>query len=107
VRAALAAARERDPDEHPARSTAEADHRFPGAELTRWIHARDRTCRFPMCTRPAVACQIDHTRDHTHGGPTQADNLGALSLGHHLAKHEPDSGWTVHQPQAGTFVWRS
>ncbi|MEJ2872000.1 hypothetical protein WCD74_29885, partial [Actinomycetospora sp. OC33-EN08] len=84
VRAALAAARERDPDEHPARSTAEADRRFPGAELTRWIHARDRTCRFPMCTRPAVACQIDHTRDHTHGGPTQADNLGALSLGHHL-----------------------
>ncbi|MDL5158464.1 HNH endonuclease signature motif containing protein [Actinomycetospora termitidis] len=107
ARTALAAARARPPDQHPAATRAEAGHRFPGAELTRWIHARDRTCRFPMCTRPAVAAQIDHTWDHTLGGPTQADNLGALCLGDHQRKHEPATGWTAHQPRAGQFVWTS
>ncbi|MCD2185532.1 hypothetical protein LN037_00005, partial [Actinomycetospora sp. SF1] len=38
-------------------------------------------------------------------GPTQADNLGALSIGDHLRKHEPTSGWTVRQTRPGTFLW--
>jgi hypothetical protein len=107
TQAALATARARPPEQHPAHTTAEADKRFPGAELTRYIHARDRTCRFPMCTVPAVACHLDHTENHLLGGPTQADNLGALSVGDHLRKHDPRSGWTVEQPTAGTFVWTS
>ncbi|GLZ54626.1 DUF222 domain-containing protein [Actinomycetospora sp. NBRC 106378] len=102
---ALATARARPPREHPSRSTREAGHRFPGAELTRWIHARDQICRFPMCTVPAVACPIDHTHDHTYGGPTQADNLGPLSVGDHVRKHDPTSGWTVRQTRPGRFVW--
>nr|WP_281376507.1 DUF222 domain-containing protein [Actinomycetospora corticicola] len=102
---ALAAARERPPEEHPAVTIREAGNRFPGAELTRWIHARDQTSRFPMSTVPAVACPIDHTHDHTLGGPTQADNLGPLSVGDHLRKHDPLSGWTVRQTRPGHFVW--
>ncbi|NYD38354.1 hypothetical protein [Actinomycetospora corticicola] len=102
---ALAAARARPPEEHPAVTTREAGNRFPGAELTRWIHARDQTSRFPMSTVPAVACPIDHTHDHTLGGPTQADNLGPLSVGDHLRKHDPLSGWTVRQTRPGRFVW--
>ncbi|GAA4841480.1 hypothetical protein GCM10023201_34530 [Actinomycetospora corticicola] len=102
---ALAAARARPPEEHPAVTTRDAGNRFPGAELTRWIHARDYTSRFPMSTVPAVACPIDHTHDHTLGGPTQADNLGPLSVGDHLRKHDPLSGWTVRQTRPGRFVW--
>ena len=80
--------RARPPEDHPARTTADAGQRFPGAELTRYIQARDRTCRFPMCTVPAVACHLDHTHDWLLDGPTQADNLGALSVGDHLRKHD-------------------
>ncbi|MCD2191421.1 hypothetical protein [Actinomycetospora soli] len=58
-----------------------------------------------MCTVAAAACAIDHTHDHALGGPTQADNLGALSVGDHLRKHEPTSGWTVRQTRPGRFLW--
>ena len=60
-----------------------------------------------MCTVPAVACHLDHTHDWLLDGPTQADNLGALSVGDHLRKHDVRSGWTVEQPTAGRFVWTS
>ena len=107
TKAALETQRARPPEDHPARTTAQAHQRFPGAELTRYVQARDRTCRFPMCTVPAVACHLDHTHDWLLDGPTQADNLGALSVGDHLRKHDVRSGWTVEQPSAGTFVWTS
>ena len=107
TRAALATQRARPPEDHPARSTADAGRRFPGAERARWVQARDHTCRFPMCTVPAVACHLDHTDDWLLAGPTQADNLGALSVGDHLRKHDPRSGWTVEQPTPGVFEWTS
>ena len=104
---ALAAQRARPPEDHPARTTADTWRRFPGAELARYVQARDRTCRFPMCTVPAVACHLDHTHDWLLGGHTRGDNLGALSVGDHVRKHDPRSGWTVEQPVAAVFVWTS
>jgi hypothetical protein len=107
AQAALAAARARPPGEHPAVSSADAHRRHPGAALDAWIRARDRTCRFPGCSRPAMRADLDHTRDWLHGGLSEADNLGPLCEPHHLLKHDPDAGWTLLQPTAGHFVWTS
>jgi hypothetical protein len=104
---ALATQRARPPGDHPALSGADAHRRHPGAALEAWIRARDQTCRFPGCGRPAMRADLDHTRDWLFGGLTEADNLGALCESHHLLKHDPDSGWTVVQSSPGHFVWTS
>ena len=85
----------------------EADpaRRIPGAALARWITARDRTCRAPGCRVPARSADIDHTTDHSSGGPTADHNLAVLCPHHHRAKHE--AGWTVTQPRPGQLVWTS
>jgi hypothetical protein len=86
---------------------AEADptRRSPGPVLTRWITARDQTCRAPGCTVPARVCDVDHTIDHAAGGLTSHDNLGLLCRHHHRLKHE--GGWVLAQPSPGTFEWQS
>ena len=102
---ALAAARARPAHEHPAVTTADAHRRRPGAELARWIQARDLTCRGIGCDRQAIGADLDHTLDWLHGGQSTADDLGALCESDHQFKHDPRSGWTVEQPHPGTFVW--
>ncbi|HEY2221518.1 MAG TPA: HNH endonuclease signature motif containing protein, partial [Actinomycetospora sp.] len=102
---ALAAARARPAHEHPALSRADAHRRRPGAELTRWVQARDRTCTCPGCTRQAIGADLDHTLDWLHGGQSTADDLGVLCEADHLFKHDPTTGWTVTQPHPGTFIW--
>jgi hypothetical protein len=90
------------PDQHPATTTRERDRRFPSARLADYIRARDQTCIAPTCTRPAEACDIDHTLDWIHGGRTQACELDTLCRRDHRAKHE--GGWTYEQAQPGRFV---
>ncbi|HEY2190709.1 MAG TPA: HNH endonuclease signature motif containing protein, partial [Actinomycetospora sp.] len=102
---ALAAARARPPEQHPALSRADAHRRRPGDELARWVQARDRTCRCPGCTRQATGTDLDHTLAWDDGGQTMADDLGVLCEADHLFKHDPTTGWTVTQPHPGTFVW--
>ncbi|MBN9213035.1 MAG: DUF222 domain-containing protein, partial [Microbacterium sp.] len=46
--------------------------------IDRHLRARDRHCRWPGCTTPAVRCEVDHTRDHALGGPTNVTNLAHL-----------------------------
>jgi hypothetical protein len=80
----------------------------PGAVLTRQVRARDRSCRFPGCDRPAAVCDVDHTVPFPDG-PTTEDNLGLLCRRHHRYKHSgPDPGADpprLRQPAAGRFVW--
>jgi hypothetical protein len=102
---ALAAARERPTDEHPAHTRAEAHRRFPGAALRAWVQARDRTCRAIGCDADAVGCDIDHTVPVTEGGRTEAGGLGACCRRDHLFKHDPATGWSVAQPRPGHFEW--
>ncbi|HCT75797.1 MAG TPA: HNH endonuclease, partial [Micromonosporaceae bacterium] len=85
--------------------TQDPQARFPNAATARWITSRDRTCRAPGCRRWARSCDIDHTVDFGHGGPTTHDNLGALCRRHHVMKHE--AGWQLTQPRPGQFVWVS
>jgi hypothetical protein len=64
----------------------------PPASLATWVKVRDRTCRFPGCTRPAKYCEIDH-RTPWPQGETSDTNCACLCKRHHKAKHE--AGWTL------------
>jgi hypothetical protein len=53
--------------------------------------ARDQGCTFPDCPMPAPWCEIDHSIDHAHGGPTTVTN-GAL-LCDYDNRHRKKQGW--------------
>lgn len=69
------------------------------------VAARDRTCCFPGCRRPARRCDLDHTIPYHLGGPTTFGNLGPLCRRHHRLKTHTD--WALHQPEPGLFLWTS
>ena len=81
------------------------DRYRPGPALDRFLAARDEHCRFPGCRRPVWRCDLDHTIDHAHGGPTCHDNLAHLCRRHHTMKHL--TPWTVEQIAPGVLVWTS
>jgi hypothetical protein len=59
--------------------------RFPSPKLRIGIQIRDGSCRFPTCTRPAEACDLDHKIPNPRG-PTTGDNLAPLCRRHHNMK---------------------
>jgi hypothetical protein len=82
----------------------------PPAALERAVRCRDLTCRFPGCSRPAVACDLDHTipfnhQDPASGGKTVWDNLKCLCRYHHRLK--TFGGWRDKQLADGTVIWTS
>ncbi|MGH3824805.1 MAG: HNH endonuclease signature motif containing protein [Pseudonocardiaceae bacterium] len=85
-------------DQHPHR-------RFAHAALRRHVQMRDRHCVGVGCRRRAATADLDHTRDHAHGGPTVTTNSGPHCARHHTMKHQ--GGWTLTQSKAGHFVWTS
>jgi hypothetical protein len=76
----------------------------PPAVLADWVKVRDRTCRFPGCTRPARGCDIDHRTPWPQGATSDA-NCGCLCRRHHRAKHE--GGWRVRAIKPGWVEWTS
>ncbi|SBW28709.1 HNH endonuclease [Candidatus Protofrankia californiensis] len=74
--------------------------RFPSPGLVR---ARDRTCRFPGCRKPARSCDLDHVRPYAKGGPTSEGNLIVACRRHHRAKH--DGGWRMEQATGAVVAW--
>lgn len=58
----------------------------PTLAMRRFLGARDRTCRFPGCDKPAAATEADHTREWSEGGATETDNLALLCREHHRLK---------------------
>jgi hypothetical protein len=78
----------------------------PPQGLRRYLNSRDRTCRFPGCTRPAAACEPDHTIEWQNGGTTDAGNLAMLCRRHHALKSI--GAWSYRQSSlAGDLQWRS
>jgi len=68
------------------------------------VIAREGTCVFPPCNRPARSCEIDHLirfpdRD------TSAENLAPECKRDHLGKH--NAGWTVRRNPDGSTTWTS
>ncbi|WP_213813654.1 HNH endonuclease signature motif containing protein [Glaciihabitans sp. dw_435] len=76
------------------------------ADLKRFVHLRDGTCRGGSgCPAPADQCDIDHTIDWQYGGETSAGNLACLCKSHHNFKAR--SSWTVKQIGGGRLDWTS
>lgn len=77
-------------------------HRYavPG-RLRRHLEARDRTCVFPGCARPASLTDKDH-RIPWPLGATDLPNLQCLCRRHHRAKQ---AAFTVAQHPDGTHTW--
>jgi hypothetical protein len=73
----------------------------PPDTLKTFLRVRDRTCRFPGCTRRARGCDIDH-RDPWPHGTTSNHNCQCLCRRHHRAKHE--GGWQV-TVKPGWWEW--
>lgn len=77
----------------------------PSTALDEFVRARDMTCRFPGCDRPAHTCDLDHALAYDSGGPTHPSNLRALCRKHHLLKtfHH----WRDRQHPDGSIEWTS
>lgn len=80
----------------------------PPTTLAEHITARDRTCRFPHCTRRAVvlgkqAGEIDHRVAWSAGGSTNQHNLQVLCSRHHHLKDE--TRMTTNRRPDGTTTW--
>jgi hypothetical protein len=79
----------------------------PSAPLRRFICARDRTCQFPGCQRPARHTDLDHRIDYhpATGGFTTTANLHCLCRMHHNLKTR--KLWHVDINPDGTETWTS
>jgi hypothetical protein len=75
----------------------------PPARLQHLIRARQRTCCYPGCRRPAIRCDLDHTVPYDKGGRTCTCNLAPCCRRHHRAKQTP--GWRLEQLQPGVMTW--
>jgi hypothetical protein len=76
----------------------------PPQHLADLVIARDGTCSFPTCHRPAKACDLDHIVPFPQGA-TSAENLTPACRRHHRAKHQ--TGWQIRRNPDGTTSWTS
>lgn len=75
----------------------------PSPSLRHLVEARDVTCTFPGCRRPAWQCDLDHTLAYDRGGKTCECNLAPLCRFHHQVKQA--HGWVLEQPEPGVMRW--
>jgi len=81
----------------------EAARRFPRVGLRRHLHLKYATCVGIGCDRPATRSDIDHNRDHAHGGPTLESNLcPACGRDHDL---KTKGGWRLDRLDDYRFRW--
>ena len=72
--------------------------------MRRYVQLRDRTCRYPGCTKAAVGCDL-HRRNHAPK-PTTGSGLEWMGVSHHRLKtHEP--GWTLTNHGNGSLTWQT
>ncbi|MDT0117539.1 DUF222 domain-containing protein [Microbacterium sp. PRF11] len=75
------------------------------AAIDRYLRARDRHCRWPGCTAPAIRCEVDHNLDHALGGKTHVCNLCHFCQRHHTQKQF--TRWQVRQLPGGVIEFTS
>ncbi|MCT2084494.1 HNH endonuclease [Microbacterium enclense] len=76
-----------------------------GTAIDRFLRARDRHCRWPGCTVPAIRAEVDHTHDYALGGATEVSNLAHLCQRHHTQKQF--TRWRIRQVSGGVLEWTS
>lgn len=74
----------------------------PTEPIARWTVARDRTCVWPGCSRPASLCELDHRLPFPEGA-TCTSNLQPLCRRHHQVKHS--DGFAVVHNDDGSYTW--
>jgi hypothetical protein len=80
-----------------------ATHRHdPPAQVSETLLARDRTCRWLGCNRPARECDRDHGKRYADTGETRLDDLRAFCEYHHLVKDDHHAGWSLVNLTDGT-----
>ena len=82
------------------------DAHDPPAWMRELVILRDRHCVFPLCTRDARACDLDHITPYEENGPpgqTRPDALAALCRRHHRAK--TFRRWRYHRTPSGDYQW--
>lgn len=62
------------------------------SSLRRAVVIRDKTCRFPRCSRPHTWCDAHHVKHWADGGHTDLSNLLLLCRPHHRLVHEGGFG---------------
>ncbi|WP_431843110.1 hypothetical protein [Calidifontibacter indicus] len=76
----------------------------PPPKIREFVQLRDRLCRFPGCSRPAIRCDEDHVQEWPTGD-TKAANLAAMCRHHHDAKTK--GHWDVEMNDDGICTWIS
>ena len=79
--------------------------RRPSRETRRWVEARNPSCIFPGCRRPARECDLDHRLSWAERGPTCECNLVPLCRRHHRCRHR--LGWRHSPLPRGDHLWIS
>ncbi len=74
------------------------------AAIRRAVIARDRTCRFSGCGRPAPWCDVHHIKHWAEGGETSLSNCVLLCRRHHHLIHE--EGFSVEMTERGPVFRR-
>ena len=76
----------------------------PPKDVRGFVANRDGTCRMWGCSRPALACDVDHARPWP-SGPTSPRNLAGLCRRHHRLKQRRRWQYRLHPD--GTVTWTS
>jgi hypothetical protein len=76
----------------------------PTGAIWRWVVARDVSCVFPGCVRPAAVVHLDHRLPWPQG-TTGVSNLQPLCERHHKVKHS--YGFRVVREPDGSYTWTS
>ncbi|WP_165164460.1 HNH endonuclease signature motif containing protein [Corynebacterium qintianiae] len=76
----------------------------PTPRMAAYVRARDGTCVFPRCHKPAERCQLDHRIPYGEGGETTPDNLFCLCQHHHNLKTDRRAFY-IPDPSTGETVW--
>ena len=75
----------------------------PSRPQQRFVHTRDRTCRFPNCGQRVGWADADHVIPHACGGPTDCANLCCLCRSHHRLKTFAP-GWSFEMDDDGVLT---
>jgi hypothetical protein len=66
------------------------------------LNARDRSCTWPSCERPASWCDGHHLEHWARGGTNEPDNLTLLCSRHHWMVHE--GNWQIVRDDDGRML---
>jgi hypothetical protein len=95
----------RDHADTARRPACDPARRLANARLRRQVQIGYLRCTWPGCRQRARDCDLDHTLDHAHGGPTTGQNLKPLCRKHHALK--TDHGWRTHDIGPHSYELRS